>query len=58
MIGNDDDGYVPDFNSRYFTEDFPYGLYSIVKVAKDINFSTPVIDEVYQWGMDVIAHNQ
>lgn len=58
MIGNDDDGYVPDFNSRYFTEDFPYGLYSIVKVAKDINFSTPVIDEVYQWGMDVIAQNQ
>ena len=58
MIGNDDDGYVPDFNSRYFTEDFPYGLYSIVKVAKDINFSTPVIDEVFLWGMDVIAQNQ
>ena len=58
MIGNDDDGYEPDFHSRYFTEDFPYGLYSIVKVAKEMNFSTPVIDEVYKWGIDMIAHSQ
>lgn len=58
MIGNDDDGYEPDFNSRYFTEDFPYGLDSIVKVAREKNFSTPVIDEVYGWGMAMIAHSQ
>lgn len=58
MIGNDDDGYSPDFNSRYFTEDFPYGLNSIVKVAREKNFSTPVIDEVYQWGMKMIAQSQ
>lgn len=58
MIGNDDDGYEPDFNSRYFTEDFPYGLYSIVKVAREMNFTTPVIDEVYGWGMEMIAQSQ
>ena len=58
MIGNDNDGYDPDFNSRYFTEDFPYGLSSIVKVARENNFSTPIIDEVYQWGMRMIAQSQ
>ena len=58
MIGNDDDGYEPDFKSRYFTEDFPYGLNSIVKVAREKNFSTPVIDEVYGWGMEMIAQSQ
>ncbi|MBR5640480.1 MAG: NAD/NADP octopine/nopaline dehydrogenase family protein [Muribaculaceae bacterium] len=57
MIGNDDDGYEPDFSSRYFTEDFPYGLYSIVKVARDLHFSTPIIDEVYNWGMDMIGQS-
>ena len=58
MIGNDDDGYEPDFKSRYFTEDFPYGLNSIVKVAREMNFSIPVIDEVYEWGMEMIAQSQ
>ena len=58
MIGNEDDGYEPDFNSRYFTEDFPYGLDAIVKVAREKNFSTPVIDEVYGWGMEMIAQRQ
>ncbi len=58
MIGNDDDGYEPDFNSRYFTEDFPYGLYSIVKVAREMNYTTPVIDDVYGWGMEMIAQSQ
>ncbi|MBR6432147.1 MAG: NAD/NADP octopine/nopaline dehydrogenase family protein, partial [Muribaculaceae bacterium] len=58
MIGNDVDGYEPDFNSRYFTEDFPYGLHSIVKVARELNFPAPVIDEVYRWGMDMIAQSQ
>ena len=58
MIGNENDGYEPDINSRYFTEDFPYGLFSIVKVAREINFKTPIIDEVYQWGMAMIAQRQ
>lgn len=58
MIGNEDDGYEPDFNSRYFTEDFPYGLDAIVKVAREKSFSTPVIDEVYGWGMEMIAQRQ
>jgi len=58
MIGNDIDGYEPDFKSRYFTEDFPYGMSSIVKVARETNFSTPVIDMVYQWGIDIIDQSR
>lgn len=44
-------GWIPDFKSRYFTEDFPYGLKYIWLLAHAYNISTPVIDEVYQWGI-------
>lgn len=57
MVGNETDGYEPDFSSRYFTEDFPYGLFSIVKVARDLQFSMPIIDEVYNWGMSMIGQS-
>ncbi len=57
MVGSDADGYVPDFNSRYFTEDFPFGLRWIVEVARQLNASTPTIDEVYRWGKAVIHNN-
>ena len=46
-----EDGWIPDFKSRYFTEDFPYGLRYIWQLAHSHNISTPVIDEVYQWGI-------
>ena len=44
-------GWVPDFESRYFTEDFPYGLKYIVDLAREYNVNTPYIDEVFAWGM-------
>lgn len=44
-------GYVPDFTSRYFTEDFPYGLKLIRDLAIKNNVATPVIDQVFVWGM-------
>lgn len=46
-----EEGWIPDFKSRYFTEDFPYGLKYIWQLAHAYNISTPVIDEVYQWGI-------
>lgn len=46
-----EEGWIPDFKSRYFTEDFPYGLKYIWQLAHAYNISTPVIDEVYQWGV-------
>ncbi len=49
-----DEGWIPDFNSRYFTEDFPYGLRYIRDFAHRLNIPTPVIDRVYTWGLSVL----
>lgn len=49
-----DDGWIADFNSRYFTEDFPYGLKYIWQLAHKNDISCPNIDKVYAWGMSKI----
>lgn len=48
------EGWIPDFTSRYFTEDFPFGLQFIYDLARKYNLSTPNIDKVYQWGISKI----
>ena len=47
----DDNGWIPDFKSRYFTEDFPYGLRYIWQLAHEKNIDCSNIDMVYEWGM-------
>lgn len=47
--------WVPDFESRYFTEDFPYGLSLIVSLAKEHGVETPTLERVLEWGMGKIA---
>lgn len=47
-------GWIPDFESRYFTEDFPYGLKIIWSLAHENNIDVPTIDKVYEWGMKQI----
>ena len=47
-------GWIPDFESRYFIEDFPYGLKIIKEQAEIYGISTPVIDKVLTWGMSVL----
>lgn len=44
-------GWVPDFNSRYFTEDFPFGLRFIKGLAEQHHIDTPNINMVYNWGI-------
>lgn len=44
-------GWIPDLTSRYFTEDFPYGMRFIVETAHEQNVLIPTIEEVYQWGL-------
>lgn len=39
-------GYVPDFKSRYLTEDIPFGLLFSKSVAEMVGIRTPWIDEV------------
>ena len=51
-----DDGWVADFESRYFTEDFPYGLKYIWQLAHDKGISCPNIDMVYEWGISKIKN--
>lgn len=49
------EGWIPDYKSRYFTEDFPYGLSYIWKLAHEHNIHTPNIDMVYNWGINKIS---
>ncbi|MDE6410757.1 MAG: NAD/NADP octopine/nopaline dehydrogenase family protein [Muribaculaceae bacterium] len=45
------DEWHPDFQSRYFTEDFPFGLHFIYKLCKVNNISSPTINKIYEWGI-------
>lgn len=49
-----DGGWIPDFSSRYFTEDFPYGLKMIHDLAHENGVMCPTIDKVYEWGCKMI----
>lgn len=44
-----EDGYVPDFSSRFFTEDIPNGVCIIKALAIMMDMKTPVIDEILEW---------
>ena len=50
-----EDGFIPDFSSRYFTEDFPYGMRFIVETAHKHDVPIPTIEKVYQWGLSKIS---
>ncbi len=50
MIEETANCWIPDFKSRYFTEDFGYSLRYIWDLAKKYNVHTPCIDMVYEWG--------
>lgn len=47
-------GWKADFTSRYFTEDFPFGLRWIRDLAKENGVDTPMIEKVYEWGISRI----
>jgi hypothetical protein len=42
-------GFVPDFQSRYLSEDVPYGLLVTRGIAELAGVSTPVLDKVISW---------
>ena len=48
------EGWIPDFSSRYFTEDFPFGLKFIHEIANSLNINVPTIDKVLKWGLKVV----
>jgi len=48
-------GYVPDFQSRYFTEDFPYGLAIVHRLTKEKGIASPTIDTIWEWGTKMLS---
>ena len=42
-------GYIPDFKSRYFLEDFPFGLCIIKSFCEMVELKTPYIDKILMW---------
>lgn len=44
-----DDGWIPDWESRYFTADFSYGLKIIKDIAGVFSVDVPNITEVWKW---------
>ena len=56
MVVNQFGKYEPDFTSRYFTEDFPYGMRFIVETAEKYGFNLSNIEIVYNWGLKVIEN--
>lgn len=49
-----EDGFIPDYNSRYFTEDISFGLLIIKGVAVIAGTDTPVIDTVLAWAQEMM----
>ena len=45
-------GWMVDFESRYFTEDFPFGLRWIKELASAHEINVPIVNKVYSWGMN------
>jgi hypothetical protein len=48
-------GWIPDFNSRYFTEDIPHGLCVYRGIADLLDMELPVIDEVLAWAQGLMG---
>jgi hypothetical protein len=50
-----DDGYIPDFTNRYFTEDIPYGLIIIKSLGLLLNKDTPTVDKIIFWAQKLMG---
>lgn len=47
-------GYIPNVNSRYFTEDIQFGLCIIKAFAELCNIETPTVDKIVMWGQNLL----
>ena len=53
MKEESDGVWVPDFSSRYFTADFPFGLKVILDVGKLVGAKVPNIEKIWSWYLAV-----
>lgn len=49
-------GYIPDWNSRYFTADFPYGLSILVQIADLVGVEAPYMKATLDWYHEQTDH--
>ena len=49
MCKNKDNKFIPDFSTRYFLEDYPYGLCIIKDFCAICEVDTPYIDKILIW---------
>lgn len=42
-------GWIPDFSSRYFSADFPYGLKILIEIGKIFDVATPSMNLIWDW---------
>lgn len=51
-------GYIPDFTSRYFTADFPYGLSILVQISKLLGLACPYMQKTLDWYYSIVPKTQ
>ena len=51
-------GWIPDFSSRYFTADFPYGLAIIESLAEILKIDVPNIKKTMDWYYKVTGNTK
>ena len=44
-----ENGYIPDFENRFFSEDFPYGVALLKGFAIIADVPTPALDKLLYW---------
>lgn len=47
-------GYIPDFSSRYFTADFPYGLSILVQLSNLLGLDCPYMQQTLDWYYNIV----
>lgn len=50
-----DEGYVPNFNYRYTSEDVPFGMVVMKGIADLAGVPTPAMDEILAWGQQKLG---
>eukprot|EP00049_Salpingoeca_infusionum_P004883 m.85048 g.85048 ORF g.85048 m.85048 type:complete len:419 (+) comp12772_c0_seq1:297-1553(+) len=51
-----DGGYLPNYDTRYLTEDLPHGLAVLRGIAEICGVETPMMDTVLTWTQEKIGH--
>ncbi len=51
-------GFIPDFSSRYFTADFPFGLEILVQIGELAGVNVPNLRKTLNWYWNVIGNGK